>query len=613
MDLSEKVRAEIDSLIDKIKLDQSDDGSWRYCFESGPMTDAYMIIILRTIECHDEELIKKLVNRLLIKQDVSGSWKLFDDDSGNLSVTVEAYTALLFSGYIEITDEKMKKAEAFIRQNGGLESVHVSTKFMLALHELYPWPSFFPVPLLLMNLPKFFPLSFFKFSSYVRFHFAPLLILGHKRFTIKNKWTPTIQHLFTNNKFKATNKKRKFSNFKMPFINSLSKVAIKKAEQYILQNIERDGTLSSYASATFIGIYALLSLGYQATSPVIQNAVLGIKSFLFELEDSLHIQNSPSTIWDTALTSYALQEAGVPINDKAIESASNYLVSLQHTLVEKDHKICLGGWGFSDSNTQNPDVDDTQAVLRATTDFSLIDDDYRKSWNAGVKWLFDMQNKDGGWASFEKNSSKYLKLIFPIQNFVDTAVDPSTADLTGRTIEFLGSKLKLNMVHPRIEDGVNWLIHHQHEDGSWYGRWGISYIYGTWAAITGMKSVGIPSSHPSIQKANNWLLNIKNKDGGWGESCKSDIERKYIPLSYSTIVHTSWVVDTLISINDYPTSEIDDGIANILNWLKVHDKRLTYPTGGGLPGHFYINYHSYRYIWPLLTLSHYLKKYETSD
>ncbi|PGS50945.1 prenyltransferase/squalene oxidase repeat-containing protein [Bacillus sp. AFS041924] len=613
MVLSEKIRAEIDGLIDKIKLDQCDDGSWRYCFESGPMTDAYMIIILRTIEYNDEDLIMKLVNRLLIKQDSSGAWKLFDDDSGNLSVTVEAYTALLFSGYIEISNEKMGKAEEFIRQNGGLESVHVSTKFMLALHELYPWPSFFPFPLLLMNLPKSFPLSFFKFSSYVRFHFAPLLILGHKKFTTKNKWTPTIQHLFTNNKFKKISKKRRFPAFKTPFIKTFSKIGIKKAEQYIIQNIEKDGTLSSYASATFIAIYALLSLGYEVTSPIIQNAVLGIKSFLFELDNSHHIQNSPSTIWDTALTSYALQEADVTLNDEAIRSSSNYLLSLQLKIVENEHTIGLGGWGFSDSNTQNPDVDDTQAVLRATTNLSLIDDDYRNSWNAGVKWLFEMQNKDGGWASFEKNSSKYLKLFFPIQNFVDTAIDPSTADLTGRTIEFLGSKLKLNMNHPRIEDGVNWLINNQNEDGSWYGRWGISYIYGTWAAITGMKAVGIPSNHPSIQKANNWLLTIKKDDGGWGESCKSDIERMYIPLSFSTVVHTSWVVDTLISINDYPTKEIEDGIANILNWLKIHDKRLTYPTGGGLPGHFYINYHSYQSIWPLLTLSHYLKKYKTSD
>lgn len=614
MTLTEQVQTEINSLIEKIKHDQFKDGAWRYCFESGPMTDAYTIMLLRMLEFNEEDLIDKLVNRLLKKQHSNGAWKLYDDDDGNLSATVEAYTALLYSGYFQTSDLKLKMAEEYILENGGLEQVHISTKFMLALHDLYPWPTFFPLPILLMNSPKFLPISFYKFSSYVRSHFAPLLIVGHKKYTIRNKWTPNLQHLFLNNeKYKKIGKKHATSILNLPFFRMFSKMGIKRAEQYMIHSIEKDGTLSSYASATFFMVYALLSLGYTPTSPLIQNAVKGIISFLYKSDEQFHIQNSPSTIWDTALISYSLQQAGLSEKDKSIQSASNYLLSFQQKEIENNNNslyYSLGGWSFSEYNTHNPDVDDTQAVLRAITNLSLQNSEFRIAWNSGVKWLLEMQNNDGGWASFEKNSNKSLARIFPLQNFVDTAIDSSTADLTGRTLEFLGNYLKLDMNHQRIKDGINWLIKNQKEDGSWYGRWGISYIYGTWAAVTGMKAVGVPSDHPSIQKAIGWLLSKKNADGGWGESCKSDILGEYIPLSYSTLVHSSWALDTLISVFESDIDEINNGILNIINWMRIPDNRITYPTGGGLPGHFYIYYHSYQYIWPLLTLSHYQNKFK---
>ena len=602
-----QVHLEIERIIQQIKTKQSEDGAWRYCFETGPMTDAYMIIILRTLEYREEELIKKLVHKLLNKQCDNGAWKLYDDDE--CSATVESYTALLFSGYLTTSDRNMKRAEKFIICNGGLEKVHISTKFMLALNNQYPWPKFYPIPLFLMHLPRFFSISFYRLSSYVRAHFAPTLILGHQKFSITNQWTPDLTHLFVGKKRKQLVKKMKWINFftKRLFSNPISKSAILKAERYMLQNIESDGTLYSYASATFFMIYALLSLGYQPGSPIIQNAIQGIKSFLYKIDEDYHIQNSPSTIWDTALISYALQEAELTGDDPSIQASANYLLSVQQKNTDLHH--IPGGWGFSESNSLNPDVDDTQAVLRAITGYSQTKLKYRSAWNSGVNWLLSMQNDDGGWGAFEKNSSKYIKKLFPIQNFADTAIDPSAADLTGRTLEFLGSNLKLTINHPRVKESVDWLITNQKSDGSWYGRWGISYIYGTWAAVTGMRAVGVPTNDPSIQKAIQWLLNIKQLDGGWGESCKSDVQREYIPSPYSTVVHTAWAVDILISTFNHSTEEMEVGVLKILEWNKEMNKRTSYPTGAGLPGHFYIHYHSYQDIWPLLTLSHYRRKY----
>ncbi|MGE8205123.1 prenyltransferase/squalene oxidase repeat-containing protein [Heyndrickxia sp. NPDC080065] len=609
MKINENVNDEIQRLIQQIIEKQSNDGTWKYCFESGPMTDSYLLMLLRIIEYKDEELIKKLYNRLINTQQSNGAWKLFDDDGGNLSATVEAYTALLYSGFVCPTDLCMKKAESFILDQGGLENTHPSTKFMLALHNHYPWPRIFPLPLFLLNIPSFFPINFFKFSSYVRAHLAPILILGYKKFTIKNKWTPDISHLYLNSKKRQRGKKGLFSAFRSIIPNFLSKNALNKAETYMLKSIEEDGTLYSYASATFYLVYALLALGYRINSPLILHAIEGLKSMIYDDGKDCHLQNSPSTIWDTALVSYALQESGTSIEDPVIQSSAKYLQSLQQVKKREGNSHVPGGWGFSESNTSNPDIDDTQAALRAISRLSLQNTEYRKAWKLGVNWLLAMQNEDGGWGAFEKNQYKTFIGLFPIENFKDTAIDPSTADLTGRTLEFLGNHVNITNLHPKIQSGVNWLLQHQESNGSWYGRWGVSYIYGTWAAVTGLMAVGVGAEHPSIQKSVQWLMEIQQPDGGWGESCKSDKEKNYIPLSFSTIVQTSWALDALISTTSYPTHEIEKGIDFLTKSASKPIKSFTYPTGAGLPGHFYIYYHSYNLIWPLLTLSNYRKKF----
>jgi sporulenol synthase len=600
----ENIQKEVEQLIQHIKEHQSLDGTWKCCFESGPMTDAYLLMMLRVLKIDDEKLIYKLYQRLINTQQPNGAWGLYEDEEGNLSATVEAYAALLYSGYVHSEDENMKKAEEFILAHGGLSNCHPSTKFMLALHNLYPWPNLFPLPLFLFNIPSFISISFYKLSSYVRVHLAPILILGHKRFTVHNEWTPDLSHLYL--KSKAGKLRKKVSSFISRFVHFplFSKAALKKAEKYILKSIEKDGTLYSYASATFYMVYALLALGYKPHSPYILHAIEGLKSMLFEANGELHLQNSPSTIWDTALLSYALQEAGVSPEDPALKNSAVYLQSNQQKEIKSTH----GGWGFSESNTIHPDIDDTQAALRALSPLASKDTQFRKTWNTGVNWLMAMQNDDGGWGAFERNQYKAFIRLFPIENFKDTAIDPSTADLTGRTLEFLGNYVNMSAEHPQIQSGVNWLIKHQEENGSWYGRWGVSYIYGTWAAITGMKAIGMESDHPSIQKAVEWLKNIQQLDGGWGESCKSDKEKNYVPLPYSTTVQTSWAVDALISVSEKTTPEIEKGIYFLTSCKSLKSK--TYPTGAGLPGHFYIHYHSYNLIWPLVTLSHFIKKFQ---
>jgi sporulenol synthase len=482
------------------------------------------------------------------------------------------------------------------------------------------------IPLELLLLPASFPVHFFSFAGFARVHLAPVLLLMDRQFALKTDLSPDLSDLDSDGPDSID-----FSRFKSPrshpLLNAiktcigklagipghLHNLAAKRAEKYMLERIEPDGTLYSYASCTFLMIFALLALGYDKQHPVITHAIAGLKSMLCHKGGEVFLQNSPSAVWDTALVSHALQEAGTGTGSKTIRDAASYLLSKQQRKFG-DWKIHVknpvsGGWGFSDSNTIHPDVDDTTAALRAIKRFSPIEPSYSEAWNRGLYWILSMQNDDGGWPAFERNTDSKLLALIPMDGTLKLAFDSSTVDLTGRTLEFLGNTAGLGIRHKFIRRGADWLVGHQEKDGSWYGRWGVCYIYGTWAALTGMMAVGIDSEHPAVRSGVRWLLSIQNPDGGWGESCQSDRLKRYVPLGTSTLSQTAWALDALIAAYSNPVPEIERGVKNLIASLYTDDWTTSYPTGAGLPGKFYIHYHSYRYIWPLLALSHYTKKF----
>ncbi|OXM82752.1 squalene--hopene cyclase [Paenibacillus rigui] len=610
-----------------LKLQQSD-GSWRFCFENGILTDAYMIITLRVLDMNDESLIRRLHARILNEQQADGSWKVFHDEKeGSLSTTVDAYYALLCSGYSSRDDLSMQKAKQFILSKGGLRKVRaVLTKIFLAVTGQYPWPSSLLIPIELLLLPPSAPVSFWDFSGYARVHLAPMLLLADRKYVVSVQELPDLSELAGGRPegwddpeppsrglqdllHKMKNGIGRLSGLPL----QLHKAATQEAERYMLDRREADGTLYSYATSTFLMIYALLALGYDKRHSVITQAVQGLKGMLCSSDGKLFLQNSPSPVWDTALLSHALQEAGLSAEHPAIRSAAGYLIpKQQRTLgdwtVHNPNPV-PGGWGFSETNTMNPDVDDTTAALRAIKPLLRSEPSYREEWNRGVNWVISMQNDDGGWPSFEKDTDLELLTWLPIDGAKAAAIDPSSADLTGRTLDFLGHCAGLNQQQRFIRSAADWLINRQEEDGSWYGRWGVCYIYGTWAALTGLRAVGIEGEHPTVRKAVRWLLSIQNGDGGWGESCSSDRLMRYVSLGHSTPSQTAWALDALIAVHASSTPPIDLGIQRLIRLLHEDDWKSTYPTGAGLPGIFYSHYHSYRLIWPLLTLSHYRNKY----
>lgn len=627
--MNSEVTTGIRQISEILRNDQSPNGSWNYPFETGIATDCYMIILLKSLDIHDENLIKRLTERILSKQEKNGAWKLFyDEGEGNLSTTLEAYYALLCSGQLEKNDSRLIAAKRFILANGGIGKSHMFTKIMLAITGQMKWPSFFPIPIELMLLPSSFPINLYDFSAQGRANLVPIMILADRKFSVKPKSGLILDDLMVRNPdekerlFTFWNKEEYESFFStiqhgieslLEYPAHFHQKALEQAKVYMLNRVERDGTFLTYFSSTFLMIYALLSLGYSKDDSFILKALEGLKAMQCKINGYTHMQYTTASVWNTSLINSTLQIAGIAPTDPMITKSIQYLLNHQQNKygdwVVHDPDVLPGGWGFADNNTIHPDVDDSTASLKSLARSVPGDIRLHQSWDRGVRWVLSMQNEDGGWPAFEKHTNSELLSLLPIEGGESMILDPSSADLTGRTLEFLGNYTDLHTNDLSIKKGVNWIVHHQEDNGSWYGRWGICYIYGTWAAMKGLKAVGLSSADRSMMDGVKWLEEIQNEDGGWGESCKSDSLQTYVPLNHSTLTHTAWAVDALIAAEDQPTKSIKRGIHYLLEHLHRNDWTTDYPKGQGMAGAFYIHYHSYRYIFPLLALSHYRNKF----
>ncbi|MDF2926552.1 MAG: squalene-hopene cyclase [Paenibacillaceae bacterium] len=632
-EVGRRIDEETARLAGSVLRQQRDDGSFRFCFENGTGIDAYMIILMRTLKLGSEELIRRLHDRIAAAQQPDGGWRLYaDEEGGNLSASVEAYYAMLCSGFSKPSDEALARAKRYIMSKGGLKGARsILTRAILAATGQSSWPlSVCSIPLEVVLLPVFSPIHIFDFSGYSRVHLIPMLIMAHRRFSVRLPDAPDLKDLLGEKDGDRDDQEQIppqhlallhaiHSGLSIPGVDgssrTVSRMAEKRAEQFLLERLERDGTLYSYASSTILLVFSLLALGYDREHPVIIRAMEGLAAMRCQAADgTTTIQNSPSTVWDTALLAYILEEAGIPDGPAAVGKAVPYLLARQHQQAADwsvhNPGTPAGGWGFSESNTLNPDVDDTTAALRAISSRSRTDPACREASDRGLNWLLSMQNTDGGWPSFEKNTDKTMLTWLAIEGAKAAATDPSEADLTGRTLEYLGNFCGFDTRHEFIRRGCKWLFRKQEADGSWYGRWGVCYIYGTWAALTGLRAAGISACHEAVHNGMQWLLRAQNTDGGWGESCSSDQLQRYVPLGESTPSQTAWALDALIAIEPRPTAAIDRGIRRLTAFTQEeHAPASCYPTGAGLPGYFYSHYHSYRFIWPLLALSHYKKKY----
>ncbi|MFC7442794.1 prenyltransferase/squalene oxidase repeat-containing protein [Laceyella putida] len=621
----DRISEQVDKLKQKLIAAQAADGSWNFCFESGPMTDAYYLLLLKVLGMEADGLPQALIERILARQTDEGTWKCYPDEKeGNVSATLEACLALFYTGVKDPSDPLMKRARQFLLEQGGISRSGSLTQVALCLLGHKRWGLRTRVPVEFFLLPPWSPVHFFDLVSYSRVHVAPVILAADRQFCVHlpgkkeiDEWLPALSDLRLDQESSPDgwSLAAEWEDIHLQALDRQEwhQKGVQWGRDFMLSRLEEDGTLYSYTTSTFLMIFALLALGYPKHHPLLQRAMRGIATFACPVSEGMHIQEATSTIWDSALILQTLGMAGLPPTDFIWRRGARFLLSKQQERVgdwARDNPgIHPGGWGFSRSNTIHPDVDDTLACLSALTPLKAEGSD-REAWQRGLTWLLSMQNDDGGWSAFERNKQKRWLSLIPFKEGKQVWGDPSSADMTGRVLRFLGQHVGWTIDRPEVRRAWSWLYHHQRIDGSWYGRWGVAYLYGTWTALTGLAAVGVPRDQPMIGKALKWLLARQNRDGGWGESCASDVKRKYIPLSQSTVVQTAWALDALIAYHDRPIPAIERGMSCLLSLLEQPDSwQWRYPVGAGLAGQFYAYYHSYPTVWPLQTLLHYRKKW----
>ncbi|WP_447599485.1 squalene--hopene cyclase [Nitrospira sp. Nam80] len=613
------------------------DGYWVAELEADTTLTSEYLMLRRFMDRVEPELERKAVRYLKSAQLSDGGWPIYYGGPSEISASVKAYFALKLSG-VSADEPFMIKAKQCILAKGGVVAANVFTKITLALFGQYDWRGVPSMPPEIMLLPKRFYFSIYAISYWSRAVLIPLLIVFAHRPLCRIPDEQGISELYTvppdRINYRAVppfQKDRAWFTPRNFFINldallkiydrtpvaSVRKHALEKAARWMIERLKGTGGLGAIYPAMANSVMALLCLGYKADDPLVLKALREIEEL--EVHDTvyehgqrveaMHLQPCVSPIWDTSLLINALIEAGMPQDHPALLKSASWLLSKQTTTIG-DWKISSpaaepGGWYFQFENETYPDVDDSAVVLMALAKVRMQDDSALKSAIArGCRWVVAMQGSDGGWGAYDKDNNR---IVFNYIPFADhrALLDPSTADLAGRCLEMLAT-LGYDHRHPAVAPALTFLKQDQEEDGSWYGRWGVNYIYGTWSVLAGLRAIGEDPASPYIRKAVHWLESKQNQDGGWGESCLSYGDLAHSGKGESTPSQTAWALLALMSAGVYDSFSLARGIHYLLrhqtadgSWEEVRH------TGTGFPRVFYLRYHWYCQYFPLWALAMY--------
>lgn len=636
----------VDALDDAVRRSQAwflsrqhaSEGYWVAELEADTTLTSEYIMLRRFLDLVDPERERKAVHYLRAMQLADGGWPIFYGGPSEISASVKAYFALKLSG-ISADEPYMLRARDCIQAKGGVVCANVFTKITLALFEQYDWEGLPSMPPEIMLLPKRFYFSIYAISYWSRAVLIPLLVVFANqpvcripkeqgidelyivpRAQIRYRDVPPFnkdQRWFTpHNFFVQLDGVLKLYD-RMPF-SWLRERALHKAATWMLDHIKGSGGLGAIYPAMANSIVALRCLGYQVNDPLVQKALREIEAL--EVYDSvmvgdqrveaLHLQPCHSPIWDTALLMNTLIETGMSQDHPSLQKAAAYLASRQ-TKTVGDWKFSSpnaepGGWYFQFENELYPDVDDSAVVLMALSKVRMAQaTDLQGSIQRGTNWVLAMQGSDGGWGAYDKDNNR---IVFNYIPFADhhALLDPSTSDLTGRCLEMLAA-LGYDQTHPAVAPALRFLKREQEADGSWYGRWGVNYIYGTWSVLAGLRAIGVDLSEPYIGRAVAWLESKQNPDGGWGESCHSyGDDPEWSGKGESTPSQTAWAIMGLMSAGMTDAFSVARGVQYLLrHQLKDGSWEEVRHTGTGFPRVFYLRYHWYCQYFPLWALAMY--------
>jgi squalene-hopene/tetraprenyl-beta-curcumene cyclase len=388
------------------------------------------------------------------------------------------------------------------------------------------------------------------------------------------------------------------------------KLALKKAEQWMLERFEGTDGLCAIFPAMLNSLIALKALGYADNHPHVVRAVRELKRLQHETEDSVRVEPCFSPVWDSAIVAICLHESGVPGDHPAMKKACDWIMDREIRFRgDWYHKnrvdVEPSGWVFEYNNKWNPDVDDTAMVLLALRKIPTDNPGRRdECFRRGLKWMMTFQCKDGGWAAFDKDCTKSILEKVPFADH-NAMLDPECADITARILELLGYE-GWDLDHSQVEKALDYIREQQEPDGSWYGRWGVNYIYGTWQVLRGLRALGIDMQQPWLLKARDWLESVQHGDGGWGERCNTYDDPVFKGRGPSTASQTAWAVMGLLAFDDPQRPGVQRGI-EFLSRTQNADGSWTEleTTGTGFPRVFYLKYDMYRNAWPLLALATY--------
>jgi squalene-hopene/tetraprenyl-beta-curcumene cyclase len=625
--LISRVSAAVSAAKKHLFSQQHEDGYWCGELEADTTLESDYILLHTLLGTGDSERFQKAANWIIRHQNEDGGWNIYPDGPSNISASVKAYFGLKLAGYG--TDHPvLQRAREKILELGGVTEVNTFTKIYLCFFGQYDYDAVPAVPPEIVLFPKWFWFNIYEISSWSRAILVPLSICYAKKPFKKIPREMGVEELFVGGMSKSRMHLRWSKElvcwrnfflvldrmthwFERVHVRPLRSVALKSAEKWILERMEMSDGLGAIYPSILNSIIALRCQGYSLDDPQVIRAMDEFEKLGIEEGDTFRMQPCMSPVWDTAYALFALGEAGVPANDPRMVKCADWILQKQVREVGdwqvKNKKGKPGGWYFEFNNEFYPDVDDSAMVCLGLSRVEHPNGRYqRESVQRAIDWIFSMQCKNGGWASFDKDNDR---MVFQYVPFADhnAMLDPATVDITGRILEMLAA-YGYDTNHPAVKRAIRFIREEQEADGSWFGRWGVNYVYGTALVLRGLEAIGMDSHEPCIQQAAEWLRMVQNADGGWGETCGSYDDPSTRGVGPSTPSQTAWAIMGLLAVGDTRSDSVARGIAYLLRTQKENGTwDEPYCTGTGFPRVFYLQYHLYREYFPMIALTTYAK------